>query len=265
VKKVVEQATVVEVKTIAQGIVQADLNCPQIAGLVLPGQFVTLEPGATGSTCRRPFTVYSCDDTNIRLIIQIVGPNTKACANWQIKQPVEVLGPIGKPLSVNPSVECFLLVAGGCGLASLHLPAEQIASTTKARTIIVAGTKTKKQIFGQKDFERLGSVFKFATDAEDHKTAVELLQEILAGDNHLPNPGQMQIITCGPVRMMQAVAKVAKDAGISCLAYIEQVMGCGGLGACKSCVVPIRGQMPKYICQDGPVFPAEEVDWDELT
>jgi dihydroorotate dehydrogenase electron transfer subunit len=38
-------------------------------------------------------------------------------------------------------------------------------------------------------------------------------------------------------------------------------MGCG-IGACAVCVCKIAGQYKK-VCQNGPVFNAKEVDFDE--
>lgn len=264
VDKVVEMATVRAVKTVAQDIVQVDLYCPKIASLVLPGQFVTIEPGIRGSSCRRPFTVYFREGEVIRLVFQVVGPNTQAYAAWQIGQRVEVLGPIGKPIHIDPGIQCFLLVAGGCGLASMLFPAWEICEQTQARAIVVAGFRNRSQIFGLSDFARMGVTMNYVTQQEDRKTAVDLLGDTLRLGVDLPSPKTMQIITCGPKPMMAQVALLAQQAGISCLAFIEQVMGCGGVGCCKSCAVPMISGAVKYVCKDGPVFTVEEVKWDEL-
>jgi len=84
------------------------------------------------------------------------------------------------------------------------------------------------------------------------------------------------IYTCGPHRMMHAVAEMAKGAGIDCQACLEQAMACG-MGTCQSCVVKIedprnpknpqgttedgRPWRYKLACTDGPVFAAERVVW----
>ena len=38
-------------------------------------------------------------------------------------------------------------------------------------------------------------------------------------------------------------------------------MGCG-VGACLVCVCDMADGSRKHVCKDGPVFPAEEVNWD---
>ncbi|MFA6254912.1 MAG: hypothetical protein WC675_02635 [Patescibacteria group bacterium] len=262
--KVVDMAVVSSVTQIAQGIVKAALCCPRIAARVKPGQFVTIEPGIPSANCRRPFTVYSRRDDVIDLVIQDAGPNTRAYAGWKAGQDVEILGPIGQGIIIDPAIECFLMIAGGCGLASMHFPAREINEQTSARVIVGCGFRNRAQVFGQADFERIGATFNYVTQAEDSKTAVDLLREILSRDG-LPSSDKVQIITCGPKPMMKQVALLAQEAGVSCLAFIEQVMGCGGIYACKSCAVPMLSGFPKYVCKDGPVFPAEEVNWYELT
>jgi dihydroorotate dehydrogenase electron transfer subunit len=45
---------------------------------------------------------------------------------------------------------------------------------------------------------------------------------------------------------------------------MEQWMGCG-VGACLACVVPAAGGGYVRVCTEGPVFPAEAIDWGRLT
>jgi len=265
--KVVEMAMVRAIRSVAQGIFQVDLRCPQVADLVLPGQFVTVEPGIASATCRRPFTVYSRTDEGIRLVFQDVGPNTHAYSQWQAGQKVEILGPCGQGISIDTARKCFLMLAGGCGLASMHLPTWEIGEQTSARIIVGCGFRRRAQVFGQADFQKIitdPNDLHVVTQEEDNKTAVDLLRVILNSESELPPPDKIQIITCGRNQMMQQVAAIAKQAGISCLVFIEQVMGCGGLGACCSCAVPLKAGGFAKLCEDGPVFLAEEVNWDEL-
>ena len=42
---------------------------------------------------------------------------------------------------------------------------------------------------------------------------------------------------------------------------MEERMGCG-VGACLVCATPMKDGTMKHVCKDGPVFNAEEVDWD---
>ncbi|MCS7187729.1 MAG: hypothetical protein N3B10_13165 [Armatimonadetes bacterium] len=40
-------------------------------------------------------------------------------------------------------------------------------------------------------------------------------------------------------------------------------MGCG-FGICFGCPIPIKGDSYKLCCTDGPVFDANEVDWEAM-
>jgi dihydroorotate dehydrogenase electron transfer subunit len=63
--------------------------------------------------------------------------------------------------------------------------------------------------------------------------------------------------------MMASLAKICQTAVLPAEFSLESIMGCG-LGACWGCARKIKknGEI-KYlrICQDGPVFPAEEIIW----
>ena len=77
---------------------------------------------------------------------------------------------------------------------------------------------------------------------------------------------QTVIYTCGPERMMQAVADVAASYRIDCQVCLEQSMACG-MGTCQSCVVKIEDRVDpqdhtptgrpwryRLTCTDGPSF-----------
>ena len=69
---------------------------------------------------------------------------------------------------------------------------------------------------------------------------------------------------CGPDLMMSALAMLATIHGVaSCQVSLENYMGCA-IGVCLSCAAKIRAQGAKgwvhqFVCQDGPVFEAGDV------
>ena len=82
------------------------------------------------------------------------------------------------------------------------------------------------------------------------------VRDILAKDNCFT-----AVLACGPKPMLKSVAKAAAEFGIPCQVSMEERMGCG-VGACLVCATPMRDGTMKHVCKDGPVFNAEEVDWD---
>ncbi len=77
--------------------------------------------------------------------------------------------------------------------------------------------------------------------------------------------GGWAIYSCGPTPMLRSVAAVAARHGIKNFASLEANMACG-IGACMGCVVSVQdskngSQVYKKVCEDGPVFDAEDVVW----
>ncbi|MEK6691847.1 MAG: dihydroorotate dehydrogenase electron transfer subunit [Nitrospirota bacterium] len=98
-----------------------------------------------------------------------------------------------------------------------------------------------------------------------------------------------RIYACGPKPMLKKVSEIAGTYSCKCHVSLEERMACG-VGACLGCAVKIRVQRSnppsppfakggkgginkskiqnpkseiyKMVCKDGPVFNAEEIDWD---
>ena len=73
------------------------------------------------------------------------------------------------------------------------------------------------------------------------------------------------VCACGPMPMLRAVKKFAREQGIPAYISLEERMACG-VGACLGCVTKtakIDGHSHvrnARICTEGPVFDAEEVE-----
>ena len=73
------------------------------------------------------------------------------------------------------------------------------------------------------------------------------------------------ICACGPLPMLRAVKKLARDLSVPAFLSLEERMACG-VGACLGCVVKTVKTDPHShvknarICTEGPVFLAEDVD-----
>jgi dihydroorotate dehydrogenase electron transfer subunit len=73
------------------------------------------------------------------------------------------------------------------------------------------------------------------------------------------------VCACGPMPMLRAVKKFAREQGIPAYISLEERMACG-VGACLGCVTKtakVDGHSHvrnARICTEGPVFDAEEVE-----
>ena len=73
--------------------------------------------------------------------------------------------------------------------------------------------------------------------------------------------GEVEIFSCGPHPMLEAVARLARDYELPCQVSLEEYMACA-VGGCAGCVVQVQtenGPAMKRVCVDGPVFEAGAV------
>ena len=52
-----------------------------------------------------------------------------------------------------------------------------------------------------------------------------------------------------------------EEYGVPCQVSMEERMACG-VGACLGCAIQMADGTMKHVCKDGPVFDAEEVEWN---
>ena len=72
---------------------------------------------------------------------------------------------------------------------------------------------------------------------------------------------QVEVFSCGPHPMLEAVARLAAEYQLPCQVSMEEFMACG-VGGCAGCVVEVetdQGPAMKRVCVDGPVFNARDV------
>ena len=69
------------------------------------------------------------------------------------------------------------------------------------------------------------------------------------------------VYTCGSKRLAKHIKKLQKEHHFLAFVSLEEHMACG-IGACKGCVHNTINGL-KRVCKEGPVFPVEEVIFDE--
>ena len=69
------------------------------------------------------------------------------------------------------------------------------------------------------------------------------------------------ICACGPTPMLRALKEYSMAEKIPCYLSLEERMACG-VGACLGCAIQMADGTMKHVCKDGPVFDAEEVEWN---
>ncbi|MGL4369477.1 MAG: dihydroorotate dehydrogenase, partial [Spirochaetota bacterium] len=70
------------------------------------------------------------------------------------------------------------------------------------------------------------------------------------------------IYICGPKPMLRGLAPVVAESEIPCEVSLENYFGCG-TGICYGCTI-LTKEGNRRVCNDGPVFNADIIDWNLL-
>ncbi|HVT21134.1 MAG TPA: dihydroorotate dehydrogenase electron transfer subunit [Mycobacteriales bacterium] len=247
---------------------------PGIAERTKPGQFVAVAVGgdAGGLLLRRAFSIYSVRETGVyggtvEFIFSVSGRGTAWLAAQRPYDPIDVVGPLGRPFALPREPANCVVVGGGYGAAPLF-PLADALRTRGCRIDAVLGASTGDRLFGALDAKRMAASVAFTTDDGSYgeKGRVsDVLPEVIA------RVRADVVYACGPMAMLEAVQRVASEAydgaGIPTQLSVEESMACG-IGVCMTCVLPIIGndgqtRMARS-CVDGPVFGGDRIRWDAL-
>lgn len=279
-KKFELKAEVVSQQEEAPGIYRLKLLAAEIAREAKPGQFLNIACSSqlqNDPLLRRPLTIFKAHPENglLEVIYKVKGHGTTNLANLRAGERLDVLGPLGKGFTINPAAKKVILVSGGMGVASLMTLASSILQNPEMKkpspyVYALIGAHTQEEIVCLEDFADLGDRIKVRPwlTRTGFKDALKRLESDLASDE--VNLGECIAYACGPRSLLQRFAEWAREREMPCQVSLEAHMACG-VGACQSCICKTketsnRSPKPysyKLVCKDGPVFWAEEIDWNE--
>ncbi len=270
------EAPVRENRDLGAGYRLMRLDAKEIATRARAGQFVTLGlPGRTDVFLPRPLAILDADPDagEVRVLFKIVGRGTRILADLAAdhNQSVRLIGPLGRGWRARDEGRS-ILVAGGTGYAALHLLARGLAESGR-EVRIVWGHSCSDACPATAPLEVAGVELGIATDDGTRGfrgTSVECLRDMLGESSPGNTPGAASAVYgAGPIPMMATLAELARERGLACQVSLEARMACG-IGVCRGCVVnaraphPVTGLRRRAVCSDGPVFDAEELDWENL-
>lgn len=255
-----QKTEIVRNEKLAADIFRLTVKAPKIAADCRPGQFVMVRAGeGMDPLLRRPFSVHQVAEGDLlQILVKVIGKGTQMIAGMQSGQYLDVLGPLGRGFSYDPQHHHYL-VGGGIGIAPLLFLAKRLLKSVEPSSCkILLGARTGEEVsplIG--DFERLG--FEVTTATEDGSLGKRGLVTDLMFP--LEDESRGMVYSCGPFPMLRAVVAFCREKKWACQVSLEAVMACG-LGACVGCAV-LQADMKGYVhvCQDGPVFDADEVAW----
>jgi len=229
-----------------------------------PGQFLMVRVNdSIYPLLRRPLSIHARERTILEIFFKVTGQGTALLAQRKEGQELDILGPLGKGFAWDAGLkgQAVLLVGGGRGIAPLYFLAQELRASG-VRVKVLYGGRSLPDLALRQKFEKSGLDVACSTDDGTHGfrgVVTELLQEEIK--KNIP----AALYACGPDPMMKKTAEIAGRKKIPAQFSLESMMGCG-FGACWGCVKRIRkgdaGAWRK-ICEDGPVFSAEEIVWEE--
>ena len=233
------------------------IRCPRIAKLAKSGQFVMIRCG-DALTLRRPISICDIAGDTLRICYDVRGEGTDWLSERKVGEELDILGPVGRGFDISDTSRRVLLVGGGIGIYPLY----SVAKRYGANATVVLGFRTAGLITMAEDFTSAGAALYIATDdgsAGEKGYAINIVNRLLENEKF------DIVMTCGPKIMMKGVAEAALAKGIRTQVSMEERMGCG-VGACLSCVCAAKDEngepSKKRVCVDGPVFEAQEVDFN---
>jgi dihydroorotate dehydrogenase electron transfer subunit len=278
-------AELVESREILPGQWLQAFHAPHLANGSRAGQFVHVRTGdLSGLVLRRPFSINTADAASgtITIHFRTIGRGTEWLTRLRPGDTLDVLGPLGRPFEVDPRSRHLLLVAGGLGMAGVRMLADEAVRDGRQVTLLF-GAASARDVYPS---NLLPDEVEYVVATDDgsighHGFVTELVPQYEAWAD--------QAFACGPAPMLAALARLAATRrgrlGVAKLGRkrgagrvdppgspaarrkaflqvsMEQNMGCA-VGACLGCVVMgVQGQ-PQRVCREGPVFAAEELDWE---
>lgn len=249
------------VKEVATRHFRLDILVPEVAVRARPGQFAMVRCGESlYPFLRRPLSFFDIDRGRgqVSFLVQVRGEGTAALVRRPPGQSVSMLAPLGNgfSLAAGRGVSPLLLVAGGVGVAPFP-PAARVAREQGAEVVALVGARRAADVVGVDELGQTGARVKVAT--EDGSTGIRGLVTDLLVD-YLKGKGPVgMLLACGPLPMLARVKEIVAGRGFPAYVSLEQRMACG-FGTCRGCAIPATGGGYRHVCQDGPVFPVEDVE-----
>src|SRR3954452_16665005 len=88
-----------------------DVASPLLGQSSKPGQFVHIRcSGMWDPLLRRPMSIYRIRPEGISIMVRAVGDGSEIIANSQPGDTLDILGPLGKPFTLDPSARRLAMV-----------------------------------------------------------------------------------------------------------------------------------------------------------
>jgi ferredoxin--NADP+ reductase len=250
---------IVKHQRLVPNIYLMEIDAPEVAEQVQPGQFVIIRYRDGGE--RIPLSVADWDRKagTVTIAFMEVGASTGNLARLKAGDSLLTFaGPLGKPTAIAGEGQ-VLCVAGCYGIASmfpivraLHEAGAEVTVALEGRAKFLLYWEDRMRAFAKRVFTitRDGS-----SGQRGHVTSLpEMLQQ--AG----VTPSRVMVNGC--TFLLSLTSTTLAGLGVPITVSLNPIM-IDGTGMCGVCRVNVGGQR-KFACVDGPDFDGREVDWQGL-
>jgi dihydroorotate dehydrogenase electron transfer subunit len=260
-----DPAALIIAKRSWDGYFLLSLRSPRIARRAKPGQFLMIRVSDQPyPLLRRPLSIHSRDKDRVEVFFSRLGQGTTILSEKKTGEILDVIGPLGKGFVIPPRAKgkTFCLVGGGRGIAPLYFLARELQARGGQPRVFYGGrTESHLPLLGK----LVAAKMEVFLSTDDGSLGFPGLASAMFERELARSARPALVFACGPDPMMRQVARLAADRTIPAQVSLESTMGCG-IGACWGCVRKIRtprGFEWIKICEDGPVFPADRVAWED--
>jgi len=253
---ILEKAKIVSNNQIAENIWEMVFKSENIADDYLgAGQFVSILVNDNWEhPIRRPMSIANVEDGNISIIYKVFGAVTRSLTHLESDGYIDVLGPLGNTFTVEYDKYTPILIGGGIGLSPILNLSKCLEQKGIHATTIIGAKSSDEHILRHNPNK---NVFLSTDDGSlgVHGTVIDSLNIVL---EDIVNP---KIFACGPEIMLLSLKKMLSSKNIPAQFSVESYMACG-IGLCQGCAIPNNNNEYHLVCKDGPVFEANEVNFD---
>jgi len=249
-----EFAPITDIKRLTNEILELSFRSKYLSEVTKPGQFINIHVDEHFPLLRRPFSVFNIVEDKVSIAFNVVGLGSTVLSRKKIGETLDILGPCGNDFLqfIDGNYDTAIIAAGGIGVAPFQLLTNTLRNKKKIVTFL--GGRNKELIVKH----GLENVNISTDDGSEgfQGTVLELIKNDFSKNDY----GKIRFFTCGPTRMMKALADYAKEIGAECYASLETGMACG-IGLCQGCNIEMVGSEKKYklVCKEGTIFETQTI------
>ena len=250
-------ASVINNIEIAPNVHECTVSAPEIAGRVLPGQFIIIIPDEFSE--RTPLTVadWDADQGTITFVYLTIGSSTEKLIELKPGEEIYSLtGPLGKAFEMEKFGRVALV--GGCyGIGGIF-PAARALKELGNEVVCYSEARSNFLLYWDEKLEEIADEVKYATTdaSKGYKGhAHDRLQADLEKGMKYDH-----LLAVGCTFMMYRISEVTRPYELKTIVSMNPIM-IDGTGMCGACRIEVAGTT-RFACVDGPHFDGHQVDWD---